>query len=108
MTPVVENEDDLTAAVDALAHKNAGRLTTMTERQQHKYVRRSIQGPRGRIRNLGRGRERSLLSDQRARPSWRLSSTAFFVRGRSDAIGMAEDLGDGAPHLAHAMPRTVQ
>ena len=38
----------------------------------------------------------------------RLSSTAFFVRGRADAIGMAEEMGEGAPHLAHSMPGAIQ
>jgi hypothetical protein len=106
--PIVENEDDLTAAVDALAHENADRLATMTERQQHRYVRRSIRvhevvfviWEEDENQHHYQIKERGRLG--------RLSSTAFFVRGRADAIGMAEEMGDGAPHLAHDMPRMVQ
>ena len=109
MIPVVENEDDLTTAVYALAHENADRMVTMTEGQRHKYVSRSIRNHEVAFVIWEEGENDHFYQIKGRGRLGRLSSTAFFVRGRADAIGMAVDLGDGdAPHLACEMPRAVQ
>ena len=104
----ITNDDDLTSAVDALAHENADRLATMTERQQHKYVRRSIRDHEVVFVIWEEGENLHYYQIKGRGRLGRLSTTAFAVRGRADAIGMAEEMGDGAPHLAHEMPRTIQ
>ena len=108
MIPVVNNETDLTAAVYALAHKNADRMVPMTERQRHKYVRRSIRAHEVAFVIWEEGENEHYYQIKGRGRLGRLSSTAFFVQGRADAIGMAVDLGDGAPHLAHATPWRTQ
>lgn len=104
---VVENEDDLTAAVDALAHENAGRLRTMSIKQQHEFVRRSIKAHEVVFVGWEEGENLHYYQIKGRGRLGRLSTTAFWVAGRGDAIGMAEELGDGAPHLAHEMPAGV-
>jgi hypothetical protein len=79
----------------------------MSIRQQHKYVRRSIKAHEVVFVTWEendlihyyciKGRNRLV----------RLKTTAFAVKGRADAIGMARDWGDGAPHLAHEMPARI-
>jgi hypothetical protein len=104
----VTNEDALTDAVLAMANKNAERLSKMSHRRQHKYVRNLVlsttvvfvcwheSGHTHFYCIKGRG----LLGLH--------STTAFAVEDRADAIAMAEDLGDGdAPHLAYEMPAGV-
>jgi hypothetical protein len=104
----IANDDDLTHAVMDLAHINADRLTAMSSRQkQRAYVRDELkrhdvvwlvwEEDEGRHFYCIKGRNRL----------GRLKTTAFAVKGRADAIGMAEEWGDGAPHLAHEMPKAV-
>ena len=79
-----------------------------TERQQHKYVRRSIRDHEVVFVIWEEGENQHYYQIKGRGRLGRLSSTAFFVRGRADAIGMAAEMGDGAPHLAHEMPGAIQ
>ncbi len=101
----IANDADLMNAVMTLSHENADRLSTMSSRQkQRAYVCDEIkrhdvvwlvwEEDEGRHFYCIKGRNRL----------GRLKTTAFAVKGRADAIGMAEEWGDGAPHLAHEMP----
>ena len=105
---IVKNDDDLTTAVDALARENADRLATMTERQQHRYVRRSISDHDVVFVIWEEGENLHYYQIKGRGRLGRLKTTAFAVKGRADSIGMAEEWGGGAPHLAHEMPGAVQ
>jgi hypothetical protein len=80
----------------------------MSIRQQHKYVRRSIKAHEVVFVIWEENDHIHYYCIKGRNRLGRLKTTAFAVKGRADAIDMARDLGDGAPHLAHEMPGAVQ
>ena len=103
----INNDQDILDMVRAMAHANGQRLRTMSPRQQRKFARRSIKAHEvAWVIWIERNEYHCYCIKGRGRLG-RLSTTAFAVEGRADAIGMAEEWGDGAPHLAHDMPPGV-
>jgi hypothetical protein len=104
--PTIENGEDVLQWVRSISYENGERLRVMSYQKQRAYVRKSI--AEHEVVWLawedddqfycfcikGRGR----LGE--------LSTTAFYVASRMDAISLAEEYGDGWPGL-HEMPSGV-
>ena len=104
------NEDEFIETVVELARENSELLAELSPRQRRKFVRLAVEGSRvafavwqeGNTIHLYCLKGRDILGTGRAG-----NTTAIVVKSMLDAIGIANDYGDGAPHLAHTMPGAI-
>jgi hypothetical protein len=109
-TPIatVNNDDDLVNVVTAIAHENGEKLRTMSQKKQWKFVRREIKAHEVAWVAWTEGEDLHCVCIKGRGRLGVLTTTAFRVESRIDAIAVAEELGDGTtPELGHAMPAGV-
>jgi hypothetical protein len=104
------NEEAFVEAVVRIARENAETLAVLPPRARRKFVRLAVEGSRvsfavwkeGDAVHLYCLKGRDVLGTGTT-----ADTSAIAVKGMLDAIGIANDFGDGAPHLAHSMPNGV-
>lgn len=104
--PTVENDADILQWVRSISYDNGERLRAMSYRKQISYVRKSIKAHEV-VWLAWEDDDRFCCHCIKGRGRLGvLSTTAFYVASRMDAISIAEEWGEGWPDL-HEMPAGV-
>src|SRR5262245_6019007 len=105
--PTVENDNDILQWVQTISHVNGERLRVMPSyRKQRVYVRKAIKEHEV-VWVMWEDDDQIYCCCIKGRGRLGvLTTTAFCVAGRVDAIAIAEEFGDGWPDL-HEMPKAV-
>ena len=107
---MIHHEDAFVATLFEIAQENAELLAKLPPKARRKFVRLAIEGARVAFAIWRESdaiqvyclKGRDVLGSDASE-----DTTVILVKNRLDAIGIADDFGDGAPHLAHSMPSAV-